>query len=124
MLSLFGLDIAKIVNDAIKSGGGVRFGTLIHFTVGTRSPDNLSGGTNPITTTHIISGFVEQKEIKRSGQVGATVESVVSILGDSINPQVIPRVNDVVEMDGERYNLIELLARDPAAALYEFKAET
>lgn len=125
MPDLFGLDIAKVVNDAISSAGGVRPGVLTHFNPPfERDPDNPTSGVDATLTTHDIRGFVDRKEVRRPGQVGAMYESVVSILGASINPKTIPKVNDTVVMDGATYKLVELAKLDPAAALYEFKAET
>lgn len=125
MGKLFGIDIAKLVNDSIVSAGNVRPGTLHHSgPPHVRDPENLTDGNQPTITTHSIRGFVEKREVRRSGQVGALFVSVVAILGESVNPKIVPKVNDVVVIDNETYTLIELLALDPALALYEFKAET
>ena len=125
MANLFGLDIAKIVNDSITSAGNVRPGVLTHNgPPNVRDPENPSAGIQPTLTTHNIRGFVEQKEVRRSGQVGALFVSTVSILGESVNPKIIPEVNDIVVIDDVTYSLVELTARDPALALYEFRAQT
>ncbi len=125
MPKIFGLDIAKLVNDSISSAGDVRPGTLSHNTgPRVRDPENLTGGIRSTVTTHDIRGFVEQKEIRRPGQVSTVFESTVSIFGDSVNPKVAPTVNDTVIMDGVTYSLVKLLELDPASALYVFLAET
>lgn len=124
MADLFGLDIAGIVNDAITQAGGVRPGTLTKTTPGTRTPGDLTGGTNPTTTTHTFQGFIDQKAERRKLQIGSTLEArAVSILGASVSPEAIPEVNDTVEMDGNTYMLVSLIGRDPAEALYEFDAQ-
>jgi hypothetical protein len=50
--------------------------------------------------------------------------SVVSILGASLSPAVVPAVNDIVVIDGSTFTLVELLNLDPAEALYEFAADS
>lgn len=125
MPNLFGLNIAKLVNDSIRGAGNVRPGVLSHSGPPyVRDIENLSGGVVPTVTTHEVSGFVEQKETRRSDQIGTTYESTISILGDSVNPKITPTVNDMVVMDGVTYTLIELLSVDPSAALYDFRAQT
>lgn len=124
MPDLFGLDIAEIVNESIASAGNVRPGTLEHADYPyIRDPDSLTGGLKPTISIHAVRGFVETSEVRRPGQVGALFSSVVYILGASVNPKVVPKVNDTVIMDGGTYSLVELLELDPALALYKFRAE-
>lgn len=120
---LFGLDIAKIVNAEIQKAGGVLDGTLTKTTPGTRTPGDLTGGTNPTTTTHSFKGFMETTEERREGMLEATILTKVSILGDSLSPSTVPEVNDEVEIEGSSFILYKLVNRDPAAALYEFETE-
>ena len=122
MVELFGLDIAKVVNDEVTNAGGVRSGTLVKSIPGVRGAD-LTDGTNPTSTTHTFKGFVQTKENRRPGQVGAAALSVVAILGASVSPVAVPEVNDEATVDGVTYVLVELLSRDPAEALYEFRGE-
>jgi hypothetical protein len=123
MADLFGLDIASLVNSAIAGAGGVLPGTLTRIIPGVRG-DNPTDGTNPTKTTHSFSGFVEQKDKRILGEVAAANQSTISILGASINPVAVPRVNDQVLLDGSTYTLVELLSLDPARALYEFSADS
>ena len=123
MVELFGLDIAKVVNDEVTNAGGVRDGSLAKQIPGTRTGGSLTGGTNPTTTTHTFKGFVQTKEVRRSGQLGAGALAVVAILGASISPVAVPEVNDEATVDGVTYVLVELLSRDPAEALFEFRGE-
>lgn len=121
MPNLFGLNIAGIINSEIASAGGVLSGTLTRTVPGTRTGGSLTAGTNPTETTHPFKGFAETKENRRSGQIGAQSMAVVTILGASLS--VVPEVNDSVLLEGVTYVLVELLSRDPAAAVYEFRAE-
>lgn len=118
---LFGIDIAKIVNDSIAGAGGVLLGTLTRATTGTRTPGNLTGGTNPSDVTYPFKGFVETAGERRPGSTSSSSISTVSILGDSIT--IEPKVNDTATIEGEDWTLLELVSRDPAKALYVFKAE-
>ena len=118
---LFGVDLAKIVNKEIAGAGGVLSGTLTKATAGARTPGNLTGGTNPTDATYAFKGFVETAGKRRPGSTSASSTSTVSILGDSIT--VVPEVNDEANIDGIDWTLLELMKRDPAKALYVFKAE-
>ncbi|MEE8609011.1 MAG: hypothetical protein V3S55_15510 [Nitrospiraceae bacterium] len=84
---------------------------------------NLSSGTQPRTSSHAFQGFVETREKRRSDQVATSSMAVVTILGASVASSVIPQVNDSVTIDGDTYTLVELLSRDPAEAVYEFRTE-
>jgi len=118
---LFGVDIAKIVNNSITSAGGVLDGTLTKATSGTRTPGSLTAGTNPTDATYAFKGFTETAGERRPSSTSASSISTVSILGDSCT--VVPEVNDEVTIDGTDWTLLELVSRDPAQALYVFKAE-
>lgn len=123
MADLFGIDIAGTLNDAMEEAGGLLDGTLTRTTPGTRTGGSLTAGTNPTTTTHTFKGFVETKEKRRPDQVGSRGTAVVTILGASLSPATTPRVNDTATIDGSTYTLLELLSRDPASAVYEFRTE-
>lgn len=120
MTDLFGLDIAGILSTEISKAGGLRPGTLVKSTPGTRTGGSLTGGTNPTTTNHTLQGFVENREVRLKGQVSASLVPVVAILGASVSPVAVPEVNDKVTIDGVTYTLAELISRDPASALFEF----
>lgn len=121
MANLFGIDIAGIVNTSIAGAGGVRPGQLTRSTPGTRTPGDLTGGTNPTTQTLPFQGFVTRKVNRQRGTAVGNPYAEVSILGASIS--IVPEVNDVIVMDGRRYTLVELLSVDPALALYVFRGE-
>ncbi len=122
MANLFGLDIAGIINTEIAAAGGLVAGTLTKTSAGTRTGGALTAGTNPVTTVHAISGFVEKRTRRFEGQLIADVMTVVTILGASVSPAAVPEVNDSVTLDGADHVLTALLSRDPASAIYEFQA--
>ena len=124
MPNLFGLDIAKIIDDGLAAAGGVLTGTLTKTAPGTRTPGSLTDGTNPVETTHSFRGFFENRSESRfPGQLQTTGGEVLSILGASLPAGVEPEVNDKATLEGAEYELVKLVRRDPAAALYEFKVE-
>lgn len=123
MAKLFGIDIARTVDASIRSAGGVLNGTLTRSTPGTRDPDRLAGGTNPTPTIYSFRGFIETAGERRPGGLEPTSNAVVSVLGASVTPAATPTTGDRVTIEGETYELVELIDRDPAAALYRFKAQ-
>ena len=48
---------------------------------------------------------------------------MVSIMGASITPAAVPQVRDTVVIDGTTWELVRLMKRDPAGAVYKFEAE-
>ncbi len=124
MPNLFGLNIAKIVNDSITLAGGVLSGTLTKPVAGTRTPGSLTGGTNPTTTTHTFEGFIEDKtETRREGSLVSEGGKFVSILGDSIDPVAEPNQGDEILIESITYRILAIVGRDPAAALFECRVE-
>lgn len=121
MADLFGIDIAAAVNDSIVAAGNVRAGTLTKVTPGTRTPGDLTGGTNPTTATHSFNGFYEARTVRADGTLARTTMDVVTILGASLS--VVPEVNDQATIDGTTWTLTRLISRDPASAVYEFEAQ-
>jgi len=122
MPDLFGLDIAGIVNSEIVGAGNVRTGTLTRITPGARG-STLIGGNNPTETTHSFNGFVETKTARSADSLSEEPMAVLSILGASVSPAATPQVGDTALIDGTLWDLVELMSRDPAGALFEFKVE-
>lgn len=123
MNKLFGLDIAKIVNNEIKSCGNLQKGTLRSITPAVLDPLNLDDGCNYTFTEHSFQGFIEQVEMRREDMVPAGFMSKLLILGGSISPKIVPKVNDEITMNSINYTLTRLLERDGASATYVFRVE-
>lgn len=126
MPNLFGLDVASLIGEALR--GQLVPGTLTKRAPGTRTPGSLTAGTNPSGTTHAFEGFLEERSMRRSGQLGAETMSVLTIIRVSISPAAVPEVNDRAVLEDPEFgavevDLVELLERDPAAALYRFRVE-
>ncbi len=117
---LFGLDIAKIVADSIKSAGGVLDATLISVTPGTGT-DAEPNSFKPTTTTHSARGFIDDY---RDSQVDGTIvrrgDRRVTLLGATISPPVAPKTNDRVTIEGFTFD-VQKVRRDPAGATYELQ---
>ena len=121
MSDLFGIDLAQEIANAFD--GQLKDGVLHKKAPGTRTSSQLTAGTNPTTVNHAFNGILAFQEVRRSGQLGTEQMAVVTIIGNSVDPFVVPEVNDEVTIESITMTLIELLARDPAAAAYEFVAE-
>ena len=117
---LFGINIAQVVNSAIRSAGGVLPGTLIKRTNTGRTPGDLTGGQNPSTENHPFRGFIDNRsETRRNGSLIKAGGQFVSILGASLPSGIVPELGDSVTIEGTTFNIIDVPERDPAAALYE-----
>lgn len=121
MANLFGVDIAKEIANAFS--GELKSGVLHKKTPGTRTAGSLTAGTNPASADHTFEGFDELREVRREGQVSAESMVTISIFGASVDPLVVPEVNDEVTLESITYTLVELIERDPASALYVFAAQ-
>ena len=121
MPDLFGLDIAQIVADAIESAGGLQQGTLIKSVPGVDDPDDLTAPVPEAKTTHTFQGFLEDREVLRNDTLIPEAIPVMTIIGASVNPLVVPRVNDTVTLAGIDFLLHRLISRDPASAVFQFE---
>lgn len=113
---LFGVDISGLINSNI--GPGVNDATLTKVSSGTRTGGQLTGGTNPTTTTHACKGFVDVLSKNRiEGSLAADTDSLVALIGDSIADGAVPTAGDRVTILSVEYNIIQVEV-DPALAVY------
>lgn len=115
--NLFGIDIAGIV--AQQFSGQLLRGVFRKKTAGTRTPGNLTAGTNPVTSSHEFDGFLEVSEVP-AGDVAGAARSVLTIIGGSVRDGAVPEVGDRATIEDVTYELRELIERDPAGAVYKF----
>lgn len=104
MVALFGLDIEGIVASAIADAGGLQAGVLEHG-----------------ATSHTFQGFVSVQEVRVQETLIVEARPVLTIVGGTLEPPVAPAVNDLATVGSITYELTRLVARDPAAAVYEFE---
>jgi hypothetical protein len=124
MPNLFGIDIAGLVDKEIAAAGGVLTGKLTKVTPGSRTSGSLRAGASPSEVSHDFRGFLQNvNETRYMGQLQTSKGEVASILGASLPSGVVPEANDKITIEGRDYDLVQLLRRDPAAALYEFEVE-
>jgi hypothetical protein len=122
MPNIFGIDLASEIAEAFD--GELLTGTFVRQTFGARTPGSLSGGKASTPTEFTFQGFLETKDATyKSGTLIREAGSVISILGASISPVTVPKTGDVVTIEGATFTLLELLSRDPAAAVYSFSAK-
>ena len=114
---LFGIDISGLIKDNVAPG--VLEVTLTKFAPGTRTPGQLTGGTNPTSTTYACRGFIDsQSRTYLKGSRTQTSSVVVVLIGDTISGgSVAPSDGDLVTIEGTTY-VINDIDRDPAAATY------
>jgi len=116
MPNFFGVDIAKLIADGVAAAGGVDDVTLRKVTVGTRTPGNLNGGTNPTYIDYEGKGFQSSKADARLGDtLIQDEERVVVLLGHTFD--AAPEVNDELVYQGTSLT-IRLVDRDPASATW------
>lgn len=114
--SLFGIDIAGLINQYVASG--LLDATLTKLTPGTRTGGALSSGTNPTSADYACKGIiVRQTVVEFKGQLAPAGSKEIMLGGDSIASGAIPELNDRITIEGIVYQ-INQLDRDPAAATY------
>ena len=121
MAELFGLDIAQLVADSMESAGNLQPGTLIKSKPGQEDPNDPTAPVPSIATTHSFQGFIEEKAVRRDETLIAETIAVLTILGASVSPAAKPEVNDEATLGSITYQLVRLITRDPARAVYEFE---
>ena len=120
MAILFGLDIAKIVNDALAAAGGVLDGVLVRETAGERDPAKLTAPRLKTITRHNFKGFLENRSDKyRDGTLIEQGGEMASLLGASLPSGIVPEDGDRIEIEGHSFRINSVPGRDPAAAIYE-----
>lgn len=117
----FGVDLAQQL--ATGMGPSLLAATLIKVTPGTRTPSNISGGTNPTTVSYSCRGFVDEyKTGEIDGELVHVRDRKVVLLGKTIsNGAVVPTPGDRVTIEGATYDVIRV-DRDPAGATYALQA--
>lgn len=116
----YGIDIAKLINQHISPA--VLPATLTKVTPGTRTAGQLTGGTNPTTTSYACRGFIDSKNRHdRDGELIDNGTETILLIGDSISGgTVAPTVGDRVTIEGTLY-VIQTVGRDPAGATYSLQ---
>ena len=117
-IPLFGVDIAKMLYDGIRSAGGLRPAVLIRVTDGPRDPNNITGGRAQIQTRYNCEGFISSRSDDfRAGVLVREGGETVAILGNSLPEGVRPRPGDSCLIENRTY-FISRVTNDPAEALY------
>lgn len=122
---LFGLDIAKIVNDSIREAGGVLDVTLTKIALAEPPEGDLSSGGVVTQATYPCKGFFKVKSATRINRtIAQEGGELVSILGASLPEGVEPETDDFVTIENDTYKIIAVIKRDPAAALYTMEVKS
>lgn len=121
-------DLPGIISDAFSNADIVLSLELIKATSGTRTPGDVSGGTNATTTNYPCGGYVSVATIARlDGTLVSTGKKKISVLGATLPSGMQPFPGDqVVVNEGPyvgTYRITDMLEADPAAALFTVLAQ-
>ena len=114
---LFGVNISGLIKEYVRTG--VLDASLIKFTSGTRTVGQLTGGTNPTSTTYACKGFIDtQAKTDITGTLVADDGVTIVLIGDTINGGATDvDSGDQITIEGRTY-IVGVVDRDPAAATY------
>lgn len=114
--NLFGANIAGKLFAALN--GQLLSATLTKVVRGTRTPEGLTGGTQPTETPYAAQGFIDSKNRKDiDGSLVEAGDVIVVLIGNSIASSQVPELGDKVTIESNSY-WIKGLDRDPDAAAY------
>lgn len=125
MPKLFGVDIQKIVSDAIPSGPkGLPSVTLRKLTNSVRDPSNLSAGPVITYEEYVTRGVATTYTLREANdapgvQVGDKKIVVIARPLDKLG--VVPSKQDEIIVQGETLTIVWVM-RDPAVATYVIAA--
>lgn len=118
-IRLFGLNIAKIINDSIVQAGGLEEAILIKVSKGVRDTNNptaaLVGTKNSYSAQGVIINYTD-KEIDNT--LILRNDRKVILIAESIQSQKIPEMSDQITIEGVTYDIVGEVQRDPAGATY------
>lgn len=117
---LFGVDIAGLIADNI--GPGLLDVTITRYTRGARTPGSLTGGQakTPSTVTGIKGIWDDLPKMPPAGVEFELNDRIALLIGDTIPAGGLPLRNDAIEIEGLTLYMVQLIARDPAAATYRY----
>ena len=122
--TLFGVDIAGIIADAM--GDGLLPVTITREINGARAPGNLTGGRAKTPARFECIGFwddINPSSVPAGIEIEATDRRLV-LIGDTVQPGGFPLRNDACTVEEETGPLtlycVQALSRDPAAAVYSY----
>lgn len=117
MPSLFGVDIAGAIGDAL--GPELLSATLHKTSAGSRTPGSLTGGNNPTETGYAAKGVVDDYSDREVDGTNIRVgDRRVLLLASTIASAQVPDQGDAITIEGTRYEVVGPVKRDPAAAMY------
>lgn len=117
---LLGVDIAGLIKKHVAPG--LLDVTITRYTRGARAPGNLTGGQAKTDATVTgVKGIWE--DLPRTPPPGIEFElndRIALLIGDTIPAGGLPLRNDAIEIEGMTLYMVQLIARDPAAAHYRY----
>lgn len=113
----FGVDIAGLINENV-SPGLPTIATITHRTQGTRTPGQLSGGTNPTTLVaqaKVVVGDYKAHQI--DGTLIKQGDRKILVIAESMTVAFDPSTSDRIDVEGATYFVVQV-GRDPARATF------
>ena len=116
MPSLFGVNIASIVKQAI--GPGVRPATLIVVTQGSRTDGSPAAGRNATEQSIACRGVrIENRGQLVSGELVGKDDAIILLVADSITGGATPKTSDKITIEGRTRPIVRV-EEDPARATF------
>jgi hypothetical protein len=128
-IKLFGVDIGKIVSDAMPVGS-MPVATLRKASDGAVDPANLTASPAVTYTDYTTRGIVASFAVNETMAVGlatgvqvARGDKKVLLLGEPLYSagDVKPTVDDLVVIGGETLIIVGVIGRDPASATWKLQ---
>ena len=93
--------------------------TLIKVTAGARTTGSLAGGPNATEASYAAKGMIEHfSTFSIANSLVSGSDRKVSLLGATIAGGQVPTSTDKITIEGTTYRIINVLDRDPDAAMY------
>lgn len=118
MAKIFGVDIRKVVGQAV--GSGLPLVSLLKVTPGTRTTGSLSGGNNPTSQSFSVRGVVSAINVSRFEAPIDDATAQVTLIADGLPETVSPAVGDEIVADGVQYVVVNVKT-DPAKAAHTLR---
>lgn len=116
-MSLFGIDIASVVSDAVSGAGGLKQVVVTRVSQGTRDPDDITAGRQGATITTITQGFVESASEFAKQASSVQHEATGLLIAKPMSFRPAP--GDTVLCDGRTWTIVGPVKTDPAGASHE-----
>jgi hypothetical protein len=118
-VKLFGLDIAKIAADSIKSAGGILDCTLIKELAGNIDTTDISGKDPKSKKKFKAKGVIsEYSRYDLANSLVKAGDRKITLLAATIDGGRVPEAQDKIQILEKEYRIVGPVTSDPANATY------